>query len=247
MENNILNLPEQKKIIKTKLFPFPEFNKSDINNDNFTNKDILTESTAFNKLDFYNSLMIDNDSVSYISTPDDAKLITKIICQHCILIGSDSQNMTITDTTAGVGGNVISFSKYFNFVNAIELDAYRYKCLINNINVYKLENILTYCDDSLNLINKLPNQNVIFIDPPWGGKNYKKNTNIRLKLNNTYIEDICINLFNEEITKSTPEIICFKLPKNYDLKTLYTEINKNNDFKIFCYDLNKMFIIIIHK
>jgi 16S rRNA G966 N2-methylase RsmD len=228
MENKLI---DPKKIIKNKLFPIPlHIDKSD---------------EEINK--FFDKLLIDDDSVSYISTPEDSSLITKIIRQHCVLIGSNPMGMTITDATAGVGGNVISFATDFGNVNAIEIDSYRYKCLVNNIESYKFLNITTYCDNSLKIIHEVSKQNIVFIDPPWGGKNYKNNNNIKLKLGNISIEQICIKLFDEGVTNSPPEIICVKLPKNYNLIYLYNEINKSKNLKIFCYDLNKMFIIIIHK
>jgi 16S rRNA G966 N2-methylase RsmD len=223
---------ETKKIIKNKLFSLPDFIQE-------------ADSEEINK--FYDKLLIDNDSVFYISTPEDSSMITNIIMQHCILIGIEPTFSSITDCTAGVGGNAISFAKNFKSVNAIELEHIRYKYLVNNIEQYKFKNVTTYCDNALNIIHQLPDQNVVFFDPPWGGKGYNKTSNIVLQLTNHNIETICYNLFNDSTTKCTPDIVTLKLPKNYDLKNLYTELNKIKKIKLFIYDLKKMYIVIIHK
>jgi 16S rRNA G966 N2-methylase RsmD len=226
---------KNKKIIKNKLFPF--------NGDN----------------EIWNKVLIDDETVSYISTPYDAERITKIIEQHCLDEGLELKNLSITDATAGAGGNVLSFAKKFKLVNAIEFDVKRYNFLINNIVAYKLNNIVSYCDDCLKLIYNLPNQDIIFFDPPWGGKDYKNKINIRLSLSDISIEDICINIFKKvsidisgniitQINNNSPKLVALKLPKNYDLLYLYQKLSSEiNYVKIFLYSLNKMNIIILAK
>lgn len=208
------------KILKNKLFP----PNGDIN--------------------IWDKILIDNETVSYISLPDDADKITKIIEQHCMECGIKSNDLIITDATAGAGGNVISFSKTFKTVNAIEIDTQRYYFLTNNIEVYKIKNVKHYCDDCLNLIFQIY-QDIIFFDPPWGGKDYKDKNKLRLKLGNQHLENICLELMDENKTKFIPKIIALKLPKNYDLKYLYDCLN-NDNVKLTLYTLNKMNIIIIH-
>lgn len=219
-DNNTTDI--DKTIVKSKLFP------------------------VYDNLNVLDSVMIDVDSVSYISIPADADKITTIIKQHCSQLNLNYSSLSITDATAGVGGNTISFASNFMHVNAIEMESNRYKCLVNNLEVYKLTNVLHYCDDCLKIIYKLKQQDILFLDPPWGGKGYKKSENIRLSISNISLEDICIDLFDENKTNYVPNIICLKLPKNYDLRHLYfTLMNHNKKLEIYCYDLYKMFIIII--
>lgn len=222
---------KNKKIIKNKLFPY--------NGDT----------------EIWNKVTIDDETVSYISTPYDADRITKIIENHCASINLNPNESIITDATAGAGGNVLSFAKKFKYVNAIELDVKRFNFLVNNILAYNINNVASYCDDCLQLIYNLPNQNVLFFDPPWGGKEYKNKTNIQLSLSNIPIEDICIKLFKHPSTsdnseniniKNNPSIIALKLPKNYDLQFLYKKLSDDNmHIKIFLYSLNKMNIVIL--
>ena len=188
-----------KKIIKEKLFPM------------FNTKD---------GINIYDKLMIDNDSVTYISIPNDAELIMRYIDKHCKYMSYNTHELYITDATAGVGGNVISFAKVFKHVNAIELDTQRYQYLCNNINAYEYNNVMCYNDDCLKLIYNLKTD-IIFFDPPWG--NYKEESKLRLKIGNEYIENICSNLINSDI-----KLITLKLPKNYDTDYMLSLFNTSN-------------------
>lgn len=209
-----------KKIIKNKLFP------SNGNNE------------------VWEKLLIDEEMVSYISLPNDADNISNIIESYCIKNNVDTSNLIITDATAGVGGNTISFSKTFKYVNSIEMDVNRCKYLENNISVYSINNCSIYCENCVNLIYKL-NHDIVFFDPPWGGKDYREKPELRLELSNTSIESICCNLLNEKYTSYVPKIITLKLPKNYDLKYFYDIIKKDN-VNIVLHNLNKMYIVVIH-
>ena len=171
-----------------------------------------------------------------------ANKITSIITYHLNKIKIDVNNISITDATAGVGGNTLSFGMNFKTVNAIELDEIRYEYLVNNINIYDLKNINTYSDDCRVILPTLINQNVVFIDPPWGGKDYKSFKKLRLNLSSTSIEDLCNNLMDPKKNISCPELILLKLPTNYDVEFLFTSVNSNS---IYLHELKKMLIIAI--
>ena len=64
----------------------------------------------------------DDVGIYSFSKPKEANIITKIIINHLDKINKNSKYIIITDTTAGIGGNIISFTNYFLRVNAIELD-----------------------------------------------------------------------------------------------------------------------------
>lgn len=216
----MINSLKPKKIIKTKLFP--------------SNGDIS----------IWDKVLIDDETVSYISLPEDAEKITKIIEEHCKNINIDPKEIVITDATAGAGGDVLSFSKSFKTVNAIEIDVKRYHFLTNNIDVYGIINVNHYCDNCLNLIFEIYHD-VLFIDPPWGGKDYKDKDNLKLKISDQNIENICLKLMDNFHSKFVPKMIALKLPKNYDLKYLYDSLNKKNT-KIILHNLSRMYLVIIY-
>lgn len=157
----------------------------------------------FPKIYNNNLLLYDDVGLWSITLPHDADIISNIIYKF---IGYS----TIFDATAGIGGNTISFSKFFKKVIAVENNITRFNILKNNINIIKTNNVKIYNDDCFNIINY--NYNGFYFDPPWGGPNYKFEKNVRLLLNN-------ITLFNiiKNIKKYTSKPIFFKLPKNYDL------------------------------
>lgn len=178
-------------------------------------------------------LKIDYIGKYSISLPKDSNIISKIIKIHM-----KRNNIIITDATAGVGGNTISFSKNFKKVNAIEIDKTRYEYLINNIRIYNGDNVLYYNDNYLNCWDDI-NQDVIFIDPPWGGKKYKFKNNIRLTLSSISIEKICNNI----IERNKAKLIIIKLPLNYDLLYFYKKVKG----VIYNYNMNRMIILCIEK
>lgn len=183
-------------------------------------------------------LKIDKESIFYISLREDAELITDFIKYNFPLkLNETFQDLCITDATAGVGGNTISFGKNFKYVNSIEIENTRFKYLQNNIKVYNLKNINTYNEDCLNIIHKLYSD-IIFLDPPWGGKDYKYKTNLKLFISDKSIEDICFDIMEKKLTR----LIVLKLPLNYDTNNFS---NKLFNFKISIKKLNKMLILTL--
>lgn len=186
----------------------------------------------------YDKLKIDDESVSYISTHNVAQQITDIVAFHLDKLLISSKRAVVTDATAGVGGNTISFAKYFNRVNAIEMDQLRYEYLVNNIGVYRLRNVTTFNGDCLKFLYNL-DHNAVFLDPPWGGKDYKAHQKLHLFLSNVDVEDIINKIIGGMIS---PELIVMKVPKNFDLEHMYHSVESN---KIFLYRLKKMNIVVI--
>lgn len=130
-----------------------------------------------------NNFQYDDEGLWSLTLPHDANRISNIILDEF------GTNIIIMDCTAGLGGNTISFCNYFIFVISIENDYYRFNMLKNNIDLLNISNIYLINDDCINvLLNKfnkndrndfcknylVRNINCYFIDPPWGGINYKK-------------------------------------------------------------------------
>lgn len=191
------------------------------------------------------NLLIDDDSIYYITPKVISDKITSIIKYHLKILDININNAVITDSTAGVGGNTISFGKNFKTVYSIEINTQRYEYLNNNISIFKLNNVLTYNDNCLNKLNIIDDHDVIFIDPPWESKesgSYKQFLNLRLKIGDLSIENICLNLMNKDKMVKIPAIIVFKLPINYDLYHFYKQLENR---EIYYYNLFKMIILVI--
>ncbi len=185
----------------------------------------------------YDSLIITNLVKFHIENPDPTYIpsedqITLLNFNH------DFSKYTITDATAGVGGNTISFCQNFGFVNAIEMNRKRFSYMTNNLELYRCNNMKCYNKNLLDIIFNL-NQDVIFVDPPWGGKMYKANDKITLNISGIDIEELVNNVFEKTSTK----IIICKLPKNYDINNLKQIKNK----KRYIYRTRRMIILVVSK
>ena len=88
-------------------------------------------------------------------------------------INKKSSKLSITDATACIGGNTISFSKFFSDVYSIELEDFNYKILEHNVKVFKdlykptpKGSITTFNGNYKDIIDSIENKDVIFFDPP---------------------------------------------------------------------------------
>ena len=190
--------------------------------------------------------MIDRESISYITTPHNAITIGWIIRLN---LGDDigPQEVTILDATSGVGGDTIVFGRSFGKVIGCELDEKRFNMLKNNVSIYNLQNVKVFNEDCLKLIFDLNFLDVVYMDPPWGGKTYKDENSLRLSIGDRSIESIVVDLLDSKKSKSASKLreIVFKLPKNYDLKYLYDETrNTAKNTTLLMYELEKMLILV---
>jgi len=181
----------------------------------------------------YSKLQMTTEGMYSITYSYYAEKITNFIKQS--LSDDKIDKMIITDATANVGGNSLNFSKYFKSVNSIEISDINCKVLKNNlIDVYKRNNINIICSDFLSIYKDLE-QDIIFMDPPWGGKNYKKKKNIVLKLSNVNISLIIKECFKHKLAN----MLVIKVPSNINLNELVRNIHykKIEFFKIKNYGL----------
>ncbi len=152
----------------------------------------------------YNGLSFDSEGLYSITHPKDADIISITIIE---ILGRT--NLNILDMTAGCGGNMISFIKYFLSVTGIELNKERYNILNNNLSKYNNYHAYTIINgDCMEYLTS--NYDVYFIDPPWGGPEYKNNETLEL-----YLSDIPLL----DIIKKIPQnkLIILKLPFNYNI------------------------------
>jgi 16S rRNA G966 N2-methylase RsmD len=206
----------------------------------------IVDENMNNNYELLSKLLIDNDSLYYISIREYAQMITNIIKNHLEQLLIDSKSAIISDATAGVGGDTISFGHVFNHVYAIEDKKQRADYLKNNVKIYKLDNVSVYNSNCIYLLNKITNHNVIFIDPPWESYetgSYKQYTNLRLKFCNKALELFVNDLIDYNKMRKVPELIVLKLPKNYDLKYFYKNVIGTQN--IYYYDLTKMIILVL--
>ena len=181
----------------------------------------------------------------YITTPYNSQTISLIIRNN--LQDTENRQICVFDMMAGVGGDTIEFGKTFGSVISCEKDGARFNMLRNNIGVYSLSNVELHNECCLTLLPKvLPTVDVLYMDPPWGGKAYKDSNMLTLSIDNRPIEDVIRGILVKTTNTATVnrlKLIVLKLPKNYDLQHLYNK-TKSPDNTILMYELPKMLIIV---
>ena len=222
-----------KKIIMNKLFPCPPSKN-------------------------FNNLMIDDDLVSYITTPVNSEMITAII-ESLIPNNISRSDVTILDGTACVGGDSISFGRMFGTVVASEIEEHRYNMLVNNLREFELYNVVPVNEDCLKVFRRLNFVDIMYFDPPWGGKSYKTENLLRLSIGDLYVDELVNLIFYKNTEKSISmntqydyeirsdvKMVVLKLPKNYNLSGLY-EMTKSPSLTMLMYELNKMLIVVFKR
>jgi 16S rRNA G966 N2-methylase RsmD len=178
------------------------------------------------------NLLYDEEGLYSITPYNEADYISKLILNNFI---NTNNNLNILDGNGGLGGNSISFSKYFKTVTSIEINKPRFEMLKNNIEIYGITNItLENCDSIQYLLNNYSQFECYFFDPPWGGHAYKKFKSLSFKMGDYKLIDIVDFIKN----KTTNKLIIFKLPFNYNF----------DEFKNYNYKLHKIknyYIILI--
>lgn len=157
-----------------------------------------------------------------ISKIEDSKITTDEIVNFFrnVIDNKPVEDIKITDGTANAGGNTINFLLKNLKVNSIELNKDEFDRLKNNINLYSTvikNEIEVKNGDCLDIIyNKKVYQDIIFFDPPWGGKDCKKYERIGLNLDDKDIGDHIDRLLEEKFAN----LIVLKGPCNSYIKNV---------------------------
>lgn len=183
-------------------------------------------------------LLLTEEGIYSISKPVDSEIISSNIEK---ILG---KNIIITDATANVGGNTISFAEKFKKVNAIEIDDVNFHVLKKNIKVYELnEKVDTIHNNYMFVFNKLK-QDVVFIDPPWGGRGYKDLKVLDLGLRDGKNSMIYIgNIVRRIMTDRLAKMAVIKVPFNFSFDKFETMLK---DYIIEKYSIGGYFIIQIY-
>jgi 16S rRNA G966 N2-methylase RsmD len=187
-------------------------------------------------------LKITDKGLYSISKYSDAYWITNIISEFLTsFIKVNLEDISIIDGTAGIGGNTISFAKYFKKVYSIEINNTHYEVLKNNIDALNIINVETYLNNFLHVIENLSqNSNIFFFDPPWGGKNYKNFKYFNLKIGKLQLNDVINILYAKKY-----KYVILKAPYNLNISSLldnikYENMNIHKNYK------KNMILIIFH-
>ena len=119
---------------------------------------------------------------------------------------------TVTDATACIGGNTLEFARAFAHVHAVEIDPVRASMLRHNLAWLRLDKGVTVHEADFCDMQSTLRQDVVFLDPPWGGKRYKQQERVRLYLSDRDVGDLC-----GAILLHTAHVVV-KVPCNFDVR-----------------------------
>lgn len=152
------------------------------------------------------------------------------------IIGKDMNDIVITDATACMGGDLVNFSKVVKMVNGVEINKENFNLLCDNCKIFDCKNVKLYNEDYNNIYNVLK-QDVLYIDPQWGGPEYKEKDKVILYLGKYKLEDLLNKFIEEKISK----YIFIKVPLNAQMHSKFYKNfqiiynrNKKPSFMILC-------------
>lgn len=190
----------------------------------------------------YDSLRITDEGMYSLTKHIDSIAIIRAMKN---IIGEENiGGLSIMDGTANVGGDTIRFAMYFKRVIGVELNRDNYDVLEHNVKVYssKLDNITVINGDILDeAIYQQVHTDVLYLDPPWGGKGYKdyEEEKMVIFLSNTSLTQFIGNVLLNPIR---PSYIFIKLPINYNIDTL-RGMPYVNDIQV--YNIRKFYLVCL--
>ena len=162
----------------------------------------------------------------------------KILEHMKSVIKNPLKNLVITDLTGNVGGDTILFGLNFKFVHSIELKDDNFEALQNNVNVYHLSNVELHKGDSTKIYRW--KTDVLYMDPPWGGPDYKKYDKLDLYLGKIRVDKLLKYVLKQEWK---PSYIFMKLPSNYNFARLDKLVG--DKYKLHTWDIRGYKLVCI--
>jgi 16S rRNA G966 N2-methylase RsmD len=131
-------------------------------------------------------------------------------------------DLTLTDGTGNIGSDTAYLAPRFKKINTIEIDIKTFEVLKNNVEALELNNVNLINGNTLEQLEKLK-QDIIIIDAPWGGKDYKKHKKMKLYMFDQEISELWLD------NKDYAKLFIFKVPCNYDIESFKTTVGVKVD------------------
>ncbi len=175
-------------------------------------------------------LQADEQALYSITPAQDANTMSRL-CANLPGMRDLGRKPVITDGCACVGGNVMSFalSGAYAQVNAVEFDESRAQMLEHNVSVIRgrapcLVNVVT--GSYIALMYTL-SQDIVFLDPPWGGPDYKDLDTVSLSLGDKHLADIVHDLHVHDLhSDGKTRYVVWKAPSNFAIDEMKEKLKK---------------------
>lgn len=158
-------------------------------------------------------LLFTEDSFYSSSKVSGSRFLISVIRKHI-----PSNNLIITDGTSNIGTDAINLATVYPKINAVEMSELTHYALQKNVEVIGVGNKVTpHLGSILDWLPKLE-QDVVYLDAPWGGPDYKKQERLRLYLDDKELSDVYIE------HKHRAKLFIFKVPFNYDMEWFKSQV-----------------------
>lgn len=140
----------------------------------------------------------------------------------------------VIDGTSCVGGDTRLLAKHFDMAVAIEKDSDTYALLQDNLTTWGLD-VKTISGDTSELISQFWEligtvaTFSLYLDPPWGGVDYRLQKDIQLTLGSLAVEDVVNRAFEAHLSM---KLAVIKLPRNYNCGYLFRKLGKHEVFRL---------------
>lgn len=167
-------------------------------------------------------LEMTNIGLYSVSKPYESQSIINIITKKIDkILQTSSYDLVVTDGTGGVGGDAIEFSRYFKFINIVEIMPLHADIIRNNMDVYGRTNYKVFNENYVSVYPKLV-QDIIYLDFPWGGLCYRNNNISQLTI---FDSDVTFESFCHQIHQRFPQNIIFiKCPIQFNVIELKKDL-----------------------
>ena len=181
-------------------------------------------------------LCLTKESIYSMSKPFVSNQIAELIIKQLQRRNINPKHCVLTDSTANVGGDTLTLSKYFKKINSVEVDKNNYTALCRNIKAFGRKNIHTIRDSYENVYDKLT-QDIVYADPPWGGLYYNKVNQQMLYLGSMSMVDIFV--------KCNAKMFVYKLPINFNFSEFILTLNRTSEYKLHLEMVNLCSFVIM--
>lgn len=149
----------------------------------------------------------------------------------------------IVDGTANIGVDTFHFAKNTDAkLLAVEIDPDEFQTLNRNVKHSNFGNKIEPINASIyDVLNVIDNVDMVYLDPPWGGPDYVKESNIMLYLDNKPIYHIINLIFREMVAN----YVVMKSPFNLDKEEVCKHLG--NGIKIDIYKIDSKIDLIIFR
>ena len=189
-----------------------------------------------------NGFRLTNISLFSIAPPDHAQVTVQLLKKY--YTAGELKTKTYVDGTSNVGGNIFPIVPLVKKIICVEIGNLTSKLLQHNLQTActkkNLAKTLVLNKDFTKFNFKKYKPDIMFVDPPWGGKNYKKIKDKELYLSKKPMSKLLVNKWIPAV-----DLIILRVPAGYPTRRLinfqkikyYTHVRLKTDYGRTIYKL----------